>query len=523
MKRAGLLAVASLLMVGYALGFVPGQALAAACAPPSTDYGTATASIKIDTDGTYQIWSRMMAPDTTNNSYMLEVDGANCYVVGDSASMPVNTWTWVDYQNATATNKARQTLTAGTHTLKMIGREPGVKLARVLLVSDLNCIPTGTGDNCAVAGDSVAPSVNITAPVSGATVSKTTDFSATATDNVGVSKVEFYVNGMLVNTDTAAPYTLNWDTTTVPNGTASLMAKAYDAAGNVNSDTIQVQVANGDSQAPTVPANVTATANAYNKVTVGWTASTDNVGVTGYRVLRGGVAIGQVTSGTQYVDTTTLPNTSYSYQVMAYDAANNTSALSAAATVKTPNQPDSQAPTAPANLQATAVNSKQINLTWTASTDNVGVAAYDIYRAVGSGTPIKVGSVSTLTYGDTGLTANTKYSYYVVARDAAGNISGPSATVTAQTPTTTPTTGKGKLKGKVTYTSSTVDHASVVLRVGGARHIYSTDKNGNYEIDDLPAGTYQVRYTAKGSYTKEVTVRIQSDKTKSLNITLRHR
>ena len=81
--------------------------------------------------------------------------------------------------------------------------------------------------------DLISPTVSLTEPGAGITVSGTVTVTAGALDNVGVSRVEFYVNGLLVCTDTAAPYNFNWDTTTVVDGTAILSAKAYDAAGNV--------------------------------------------------------------------------------------------------------------------------------------------------------------------------------------------------------------------------------------------------------------------------------------------------
>jgi hypothetical protein len=89
---------------------------------------------------------------------------------------------------------------------------------------------------------------------------------------------------------------------------------------------------------------------------------------------------------------------------------------------------DQTAPSNPLSLAATAVSSSQINLSWTASTDNVGVNGYKIYRA---GT--QVGTSATNSYSDTGLTANTTYSYTVTAYDAANNTSGSSNTASATT------------------------------------------------------------------------------------------
>jgi hypothetical protein len=94
-------------------------------------------------------------------------------------------------------------------------------------------------------GDTTPPTTSITAPTAGATVSGTTTVSASASDNVGVSKVEFYLDGALQSTDTTSPYSWSWNTTAAANGSHSLQSKAYDAAGNVGtSSTISVTVSN---------------------------------------------------------------------------------------------------------------------------------------------------------------------------------------------------------------------------------------------------------------------------------------
>ena len=96
--------------------------------------------------------------------------------------------------------------------------------------------------------DTTAPAVSISAPAAGATVSGTTTVSASASDNVGVTKVDFYVDGVLKTTDTTAPYAFSWNTTASSNGAHTLQAVASDAAGNATSVTRSVTVANN--QAP---------------------------------------------------------------------------------------------------------------------------------------------------------------------------------------------------------------------------------------------------------------------------------
>jgi hypothetical protein len=98
---------------------------------------------------------------------------------------------------------------------------------------------------------------------------------------------------------------------------------------------------------------------------------------------------------------------------------------------------DNEAPTVPAGLTATAISSSQINLSWSASTDNVGVTGYRIYRD-----GVQIATTSTTSYSDTGLSPLTTYTYTVSAIDLAGNESGQSSQVSATTqqPDTTPPT-----------------------------------------------------------------------------------
>src|SRR5207302_1605526 len=109
-------------------------------------------------------------------------------------------------------------------------------------------------------------------------------------------------------------------------------------------------------------------------------------------------------------------------------------------TAATPAAVDTQAPSAPTSVTATAASNSQINLTWTASTDNVGVTGYRVERCQGVGctTFIQVGTPWGTTFADIGLTASTSYSYRVRATDAANNLSGYSTTATASTAAGTP-------------------------------------------------------------------------------------
>ena len=177
---------------------------------------------------------------------------------------------------------------------------------------------------------------------------------------------------------------------------------------------------------PTIPTNLIAVAVSSSQINLSWTAATDDVGVTSYKIYRNGAVTPIATPiGTIYSDTGLTVVTAYSYTVSACNAVGNCSSQSTVASTTTP---DTQAPTVPSNLTAVAVSSCQINLSWTASTDNVGVPSYNIYRDYGA-TPIATSTGTT--YNNTGLTAAPPYTYTLSACDAADNCSAQSASVSA--------------------------------------------------------------------------------------------
>lgn len=185
--------------------------------------------------------------------------------------------------------------------------------------------------------DTTPPTVSITAPVDGATVSGTAPISAAASDNVGVAGVQFLLDGANLGAeDTTDPYALSWNTTTATNGAHVLTARARDAAGNTTtSNPVTVSVGNTvDTTPPSVPAGLAATAVSASQINLSWNPSTDDVAVTGYRISRSGVAIG-TSSATSFNDPGLSPSTTYTYTVAAFDAAGNTSGESAPAAATT--------------------------------------------------------------------------------------------------------------------------------------------------------------------------------------------
>jgi chitodextrinase len=168
-------------------------------------------------------------------------------------------------------------------------------------------------------------------------------------------------------------------------------------------------------------------ASGSTQINLAWGAATDNVGVTGYSVERcqgsGCTTFTQVftLTGTTFSNTGLTAGTSYSYRVRATDAAGNLGGYSNTASATTTIS-DTTPPSAPPTLSATAASATQIDLVWTAATDNVGVTGYRVERCQGSGctTFTQIFTLSGTTFSNLGLTASTSYSYRVRAVDARG-------------------------------------------------------------------------------------------------------
>ena len=263
-----------------------------------------------------------------------------------------------------------------------------------------------------------------------------------ASDGVGVAGYQVFRNGAQIGTTPLSTYT---DLPLASGTQYSYTIKAVDAAGNVSAATAALAVTtgagSGDSTAPSVPTGLTVQTQAGTSVALGWTASTDAVGVAGYQVFRNGTKVGttsatvignaSVPTPTLFTDTGLTPGTSYTYTVKAFDAAGNVSGASAAVTGTTaPLGSSTAAPGAPTGLASPSQTTSSVALSWTAATAGSGgaVTGYDVYR-----NGAKVGTSTSTSYTDSGLTASTQYSYSVDAFDAAGDTSAKSATLTVST------------------------------------------------------------------------------------------
>src|SRR5438874_1312327 len=221
--------------------------------------------------------------------------------------------------------------------------------------------------------------VTITSPADGSPVSGTVPVNASVSiiGSLTVSQVQFYRDGNLIGSDSAAPYSVSWNTTSTtsfantgiqPSTPYTYTVAANDAAGNLSAQSSPASAttpAPPDTTPPSVPTGLTASAVSSSQINLSWTASSDNVGVSGYRVYRNGSQIA-TTSATSFANTGLSPSTTYSYTVAAYDAAGNLSAQSSPASATTPAPPDTTPPAVTINQaagQADPTNNSPINFT----------------------------------------------------------------------------------------------------------------------------------------------------------------
>ena len=224
----------------------------------------------------------------------------------------------------------------------------------------------------------------------------------------------------------------------------------------------------------TAPNNITglAVSNfAYNALTLSWTAS-NSLDVAGYRVYNGSTLIGSPTSSPFNV-TGLNPQTAYTFFVKAIDSSNNlSSGVNVDAT--TPATPADTTP--PANVASVSTSNlaeTSVTLTWTASSSG-DVSGYDIYNG-----STFITTVTVLTYNVTGLTASTQYTFWVKARDAAGNVAtGTSTTATTAAVAVTAITSDG-----FTGTDgTTVGGRATDIYNGGTAKTWTTQNGSSWAI-----------------------------------------
>jgi chitodextrinase len=183
-----------------------------------------------------------------------------------------------------------------------------------------------------------------------------------------------------------------------------------------------------DIAAPSAPGSLAARATSPSEISLTWTAAADDVAVTGYEVLRGGALVASE-RGLTRADGSLRPGQKYCYSVVALDGAGNRSPPATACA----STPDVVAPSTPAAVTVVAKSDRVVAISWTASTDDAGVAAYEVYRG-----ETRVAQTASLQATEGALAPAGRYCYAIEAVDGAGNRSPRSAPACADTPDLTP-------------------------------------------------------------------------------------
>ncbi len=237
-----------------------------------------------------------------------------------------------------------------------------------------------------------------------------------STDNVAVTGYTAYNGATSAGNATTTSYTF---TGLACGTTYTLGVEAYDAAGNRSTrSTFSASTSLcADTTPPSVPQGLHTAAATQTSITLAWNASTDNIGVVGYHMYRDNMPVADTPSLT-YTFAGLTCGTLYNLALEAYDARGNVSYRPQAVAVVTTNacNPDSQAPTTPTGLSTSGVTATQVTVSWSASTDNIGVTGYGRYV---NGSLASSGTGTSFTF--TSLTCNTAYTLGIDSYDAAGN------------------------------------------------------------------------------------------------------
>jgi len=254
-----------------------------------------------------------------------------------------------------------------------------------------------------------------------------------STDDVGVTGYEVLQGGAVAGT-VAESFALISE---LSPGEHCYTVRALDGAGNRSAPSTTACARPPDVTAPSRPAGVTATAAKETEAVIRWTASTDDVGVTSYDVLRDQKLV--VTSTRADAKESGLKgSTRYCYAVVALDAAGNRSIASEPACVATPDQTP---PTRPSQVTVTA-SGDRVEVRWGPSTDDMGIAGYEVLRG---DTRLAKVAADVTSWADVGPKASIESCYAVRALDTSGNASPLSMHACVKTPDQTPPSAPGGL------------------------------------------------------------------------------
>jgi fibronectin type 3 domain-containing protein len=252
-----------------------------------------------------------------------------------------------------------------------------------------------------------------------------------STDNVGVAGYYVFRNGVTVATTAQAFYT---DSGLTDAATYSYFVEAFDLAGNMSAPSLTVHVTTWNTIPPSAPANVVGTAASCQEINLTWSAATDKIPISSYRVFRGTSANSLIQVGTTYSTPTAYPNyslapsTKYYFGVEAVDTDGNVSPMSAIGSAST-----LALPTAPSKPVAAAISTTAIGLTWTAGSSGMPLVGFYVFRGTTSSNLMQVSTTAAASYTSYSLLPGTAYYYAVQGFDQGGNVSPMSAVASATT------------------------------------------------------------------------------------------
>jgi hypothetical protein len=334
-----------------------------------------SASLDIAGPGTFSAWVKLGAlnrwhgvvakgnvnDDGRGQNYAIEITNTNdiqCFIgngtavnsVTSSTALPLNQFTHIActwdgtsiklYINGVLNTSATQTITPAANTSALYLGQYGGSVDQMLGALDevriynraLTATEIQSDMNTPLEPDTIAPTVTITNPLDGNTVSGNVAITADAQDNITVSGVQFFVDSIAVDAeDTTSPYSINWDTLTASNTPHTITAQAHDGSGNVTmSAPVNVTVDNPppvlDTTAPTVSiTSPTASSTVSGLISISANA-TDNIGVAGVQFLVDGVNLGAEDTASPYTvswNTATVSNANHQIIARARDAAGN--------------------------------------------------------------------------------------------------------------------------------------------------------------------------------------------------------
>ncbi len=363
--------------------------------------------------------------------------------------------------------------------------------------------------------DNTSPSVTLMTDFT-ETHSGTINIAANATDNVGVKKVEFLVNGWVKAIDSSAPYQFNLDTTELNDGNHAIVARAFDDANNSGSDTQTLKVNNApppDTASPSVSFSSNFNTPVTGTINILANAS-DNVAVAQVQLFING-ALHSVDATAPYnftLDTSQLVDGTYTLILRALDDAGNEQTAQAQLTVHNTPPPDTSAPTVSISNTFASPLSGTVTVNVSAS-DNVGVTGVSLYVNT-----TLIASDSNAPYSfsiDTRNFANGSHSLSVVASDAAGNQNSTNVTIqieNIEADISAPTVEiinhfSGSVTGTITLVANATDNVGVTkVEFLHSGWVVAIDTNAPYQYvldtTTLNNGTYSITaraYDAAGN------------------------